>query len=268
MRKKLMDCGGYIVVETISTFILFIFVMVAILSLINIVSVQARIHYAVTQAAETISVYNYVLEAIGMAEPLQKSAEMREGVEAEANEMKGHINTVIDGIQSLASGNISQSTINQIQTGGQNAVNKAQAWTDDFSEDPKGSIQKIMNYGLGEVQSKLFERLLRPLIGHYLGNGTWDGDTYLRAYNVGDGTDGGYGINGLVFSDFSLFDLGAAEGNDSTIMTSKGEVRIIVRYDVDYFFGILEPIGLPRLHITQEVITRCWLGGKGEGYKG
>ena len=46
------DEGGYIVVETITSFLLFVLLNISILSLINIVTVQSRIHYAVTQAAE------------------------------------------------------------------------------------------------------------------------------------------------------------------------------------------------------------------------
>ena len=69
------DQGGYIVVETIACFTLFVFLMMSILSLINIVTVQARVHYAITQAAETLSMYSYTLDAMGAAEKLMKSAD-------------------------------------------------------------------------------------------------------------------------------------------------------------------------------------------------
>ncbi len=267
MIGKLRKSGGYIVVETISVFILFVFLMVAILSLINIVTVQARVHYAVTQAAETISMYSYVLEKTGIADHMKNSAGMREKVESDAYDMKNHINDVISGIQSLASLDFSESNFDRIQTGGENAYNQAQGWVDSFVDDPETSMQMIMNYALGQGESELFERLLRPMVGHYLGNGKMNGDRYLKSFKISDGSDV-YGVDGLIFSDFDLLDLKAAKANDSTILTSKGEVKIIVRYEVDYFFGILKPIGLPRLHITQEVVTRSWLGGKGEGYKG
>ena len=61
------DQGGYIVVETIACFTLFVFLMMSILSLINIVTVQARVHYAITQAAETLSMYSYTLDAMAWA---------------------------------------------------------------------------------------------------------------------------------------------------------------------------------------------------------
>jgi len=55
--------GGYIIVETMGTFILFVFLTVSILSLVNIAALRAKMHHAITQAAATLSVYSYVLEA-------------------------------------------------------------------------------------------------------------------------------------------------------------------------------------------------------------
>ncbi|MCL2813906.1 MAG: hypothetical protein FWD23_04840 [Oscillospiraceae bacterium] len=49
--------NGYITIETLGTFLPFVFLVVSILSLVNIVTVQTRVHYALTQAANTISVY-------------------------------------------------------------------------------------------------------------------------------------------------------------------------------------------------------------------
>ena len=63
------DDNGYIVVETIFSFTLFVFLIISILSIINIVTVQARVHYAITQAAETISMYSYTLDAMGAGSP-------------------------------------------------------------------------------------------------------------------------------------------------------------------------------------------------------
>jgi Flp pilus assembly protein TadG len=64
------DNSGHITVETVGTFIPLMLLVVSILSLVNIVSVQARVHYALTQTAMTLSVYSYVLEAGAMTESL------------------------------------------------------------------------------------------------------------------------------------------------------------------------------------------------------
>ena len=58
------------------------------------------------------------------------------------------------------------------------------------------------------------------------------------------------------------------QGNDSQLLTSEGNVKIVVQYDVDYHFGALVlPFDQPKLHVTQEVMTKAWLGGEGEGYR-
>ena len=59
------DERGYIVLETISAFLLFTLLVIAILSIISIVTVQARIHYAITQTCETVSMYSYILDLTG-----------------------------------------------------------------------------------------------------------------------------------------------------------------------------------------------------------
>ncbi|MCL2202230.1 MAG: hypothetical protein FWB75_09715, partial [Oscillospiraceae bacterium] len=57
------DDRGHIAVETVCAFIPFVLLVVSILSLVNIVVLQARVHYALTQTAKTLSVYCYTLEA-------------------------------------------------------------------------------------------------------------------------------------------------------------------------------------------------------------
>jgi hypothetical protein len=267
MKEKLRSARGYIVVETIACFLLFVFLVVSIISLINIVTVQARVHYALTQAAETVSMYSYVLEVTGLAKHMESSAGMREHVEQKADEMKDHINDVIDGIQGLMGLNITQSNVDLVKEGGSGAFDQGKGWVDEAVNNPKKSLQYLMNYALGQAPSEAFEAMLRPLVGHYLVNGPQDGDLYLRSFNVNDGAEN-YGIRGIVFSDFDLLTLDSTGANDSTILTSVGDVKVVARYEVDYFFGILAPVIQPRLKITQEVITHAWLNGKGEGYTG
>ena len=78
------DENGYIVVETVGTFIPFVFLVISILSLVNIVTLQARVHNALTQTAGTLSMYSYVLYSTGTSES---------------------ISSVFGGIESLSGGN-------------------------------------------------------------------------------------------------------------------------------------------------------------------
>ena len=226
------DERGYIVVETIGSFLLFVLLVLSILSLINIVAVQARIHYALTQTAQTISMYSYTLDVIGVADAVANNAAQAERVEQESDEFK----------QNLSAD----------QTGG---------WASDAAADPESSIQALLNYALRESGNAVFGDLVRPLVGHYLSNGSMSGEEYLQAAHIIGG------LEGLEFGGVGLLDPDEMEGDDSTLLTSDRDVKIVVQYDIDYSFGALMlPFGEPKLHVTQEVRTKAWLGGKGEGY--
>lgn len=68
MHTDYKDERGYIVVETVGTFVPLVLLIISILSLVNIVAVQARMHFALTQAAITISVLSYSLETDSLQE--------------------------------------------------------------------------------------------------------------------------------------------------------------------------------------------------------
>jgi len=55
------DEKGHIAVETLGAFIPFLLVMISILSLVQLVATQARVHNALTQSALTISMYSYTM---------------------------------------------------------------------------------------------------------------------------------------------------------------------------------------------------------------
>ena len=247
------DDNGYIIVETITCFILFVFLNISILSLINIVTVQARVHYALTQAAETVSMYTYVLDVTGVADRMVNGANKAEGVEKDANTIKTNINSVIDAVNSLDT----PRTIDASGTLYDNSVEIVEKTLDD----PKAAFQAFLNYGLGEGMDQIFEVAVRPLVIRYLSNGAMTGEEYLKTAHVIGGK------NGLDFGDFDLFDLGTTSSDDSRFLTGAGNVKIVVEYDIDYSFGALPlPFAKPYLHVTQEVMTRSWLSGKGEGY--
>ena len=252
MRK---DQNGYIVVETIGCFVLFVMLMGVILSFINVVTLQARVHYAITQAAQTLSMYCYAFETMGVADEMMQISETNEKFEASADEFKGNINGVIDGIMNLSP--------DQIGASGEAAIDQASGWASAIEADPKAALQNVIQYGIGEVGKKSFEMLvLQPLVGRYLANGGVSGDEYLKRFGVEDG------VKGLDFYDFSTLDLNTTGNNDSVLLTSDGNVKICVSYDVSLrFFDAVVPFAEPKLHITQEAITRAWLGGRGEGYE-
>lgn len=233
MRK---DESGSIVVETIGAFIPFVLLVASILSLVNIVTVQTRVHYALTQAATTLSMYSYALEVTGVAGVLTTLDNKGSKARKEVNALKNDMQAVFDSMGSLSSGEKAYSTGRSI------------------ADDPIGTLRTIVTYGANEGRNALFAQLARPLVGKYLTNGQLSGDQYLRRAHV---------INGLEGLEFYNASKGA---NNSILIDKDGNIKLVVRYEIEYKFGAL-PLPLqPKLAITQTVKTKAWLNGSGKGY--
>ncbi|MBR2131660.1 MAG: hypothetical protein IJ955_03830 [Oscillospiraceae bacterium] len=253
------DEGGYIVVETIGSFLLFVFLMTSVLSLINIVTVQARVHYALTQTAQTVSMYTYVLDAAGVADHLQASAQRGEKVEEDLFKFQTNVNDVLKSIEEL--------NIDGIKESGGAAVDQVKDFGGKLKKDPKAIFQDFMNLALQELSDTAFAAVIPLLLDHYLANGEMSGDEYLERFGVIDGLSG-IKLNelGLVDFDWEIGRFTSTSDQSSAFLTGNGDVKIVVRYKIDYTFGAL-PLPFTQLEIKQEVITKSWLSGLGEGYQ-
>ena len=247
------DESGYMVVETIGSFILFMLLMASILSLVNIVTLQARVHYALTQTANTLSMYNYTLHVTGMAEHMMKSDAIASEVEDGVREFKKDINAVLDGINRYS--------LSDVAEHGEAVANRVIGVGEGIADDPEKAMEQILNYGLSQVGSAVFGGLVRPLVGRYLSNGRLSGEGYLNMVNVIGG------LEGLNFYEFTLPDLSKIEQHNSILLDRHGDVKLAVQYEVKYKFGRLPLPFEPKLKITQTVRTKAWLGGRGDGYR-
>lgn len=257
------DEKGYIVVETIGSFLLFTLLMVSILTLINLAAVQARIHNALTQTAETISMYSYVLELTGAAPHLKNLAGKADQVDTEANAFKSSLNKVLDGVSSIRAGNVTRANADMVYQGGAEVYDRASGWVNDTIADPKSTLQYLLDYALQSGVDVAFEAVARQFMAHYLRNGSMSADDFLTAFDVEDGMDG------LDFYSFAMFSLSESGKNNSRLLTADGDVKLVVQYELEYVFGALPlPSEMKTLHITQQAKTRAWLGGYGEGYSG
>lgn len=253
------DENGYIVVETILCFTLLVFLMVSILSLINIVTVQARMHYALTQTAETVSMYCYALDKIGFAEPLMGIAEKAEKTQKEIDTFKGNIDDLTGALNSLMNSEDFDCLYESGKTIAQSGKGLYDQGVKLVNTDPKVLLQNFLSLSIDEICSYGFEQLLQALMDRYLTNGSLSGDEYLRAYGVIDGVDG------LDFTPSNYLRWESRGNSNSHFLTSEGSVRIIVSYKIDYTFGTL-PLPFSDLAVTQQAETLAWLQGEGEGY--
>lgn len=243
---------GYIVAETAGVFIPFVLLIASILSLVNIITVQTRVHYALTQAANTLSMYCYALDAAGVSDKLIKLGEESGKVKAEIDGLKADILGVITGVEKLSQAHGADKEIS--------APSGEYTAEETFAGEPMNLLQQIINYGLGESVETLFETLVRPLIGRYLSNGSMTGDAYLKAFNVENG------LNSLKFYEFDLFDIHSIGHRNSTLINQNGDVVLVVQYEIEYKFGTLPLPFKPVLKVTQTAVTKAWLGGYGKGY--
>ncbi|MCL2125165.1 MAG: hypothetical protein FWH33_04160 [Oscillospiraceae bacterium] len=255
MLTKPQDDNGYIVAETIGVFIPFVLLIISILSLVNIVAVQARMHYALTQTANTLSMYSYTLEVLGMVDDLQSIHANAANISEPANSIRDDINSIIDGLGSL-------SDIGGAIESGQHALGTAAEWGSAARDDPKAMFSMFLSYGASELMSAATEMLSRPLIGRYLSNGSDTGDAYLIRSGVVNKRTNQIGLNALEFHRW----VNLGRGN-SIILDKDGNVKLTVEYEILYTFAGLPLPFKPTLKVTQTVVTRAWLNGSGEGYK-
>jgi len=91
------DTRGSIVVETVLAFIPFTLIMLGIVMLINVVSMQSRVHYALTQTAMELSIMSYLDLAYedGRPRPRPRAHDTFTTVFGVANELSAAISSQI-----------------------------------------------------------------------------------------------------------------------------------------------------------------------------
>jgi len=247
------DENGYIVVETIGTFIPFVLLVISILSIVNIVALQARVHYALTHTANTISMYSYTLEVLGVANGLTTLSNKATRDTASISSFRDNINSVLSGIDAFA-------LLRGVASGTEPSELLHSA-AGQMVGYPKEVLQNFLNYTLSNLRGEAFEQLARPLVGRYLSNGNMSGDEYLKQAGV---IERGTGKTGLETLDFFNSSNTAA---NSVLIDGNGNIKLVVHYEVEYIFGGLRLPFHPTLKITQTAITKAWLNGSGKGYK-
>lgn len=224
------DQGGYIVIETVGCFVLFILLLGSIINLINIVTLQAKMHFALTQTAETLSIYTYALDKLNHSG-------------AAEDDFAENLDDLINGLEGF-----SQSQGREI-AGGKYGMQEA--------VDGKDSVDILLDYihcGDGGSINYLYWDAIHDLMNRYLSNGSLTGDEYLNQVGVVSNTgERGKGVDALSFYAFPWTYL----STDGMPLNDDGDIVIQVTYFVDYTFGAL-PLPFTRLRMTQQVYARAW----------
>ncbi len=296
MRKQ---NGGYIVIETILAFIPFTICIICILSLINVVVIQARVHNAMTQAATAISMYSYTLEVTGIAGTLNTIGSKASEVQKDEDTLKKDVNEVISGIQSLKTSDIS-GDVQSISGDAHNA-------TSSIIDNPVAGISQLMNLkDSASSFTKNIQNIKKSANQVYQGGKNTATDVVgigkkvkndpkgtaqnVANYGINEGLKWGFselvrpligrylaignqsgdeylktygvvgGLSGIRFYDFSTFNVGVIGNNDTTLLDENDNIKIVAEYDIENKFTKIK-FPYDKIHIVQVVKTKAWRSG-------
>ena len=145
MRK---DENGTILIEFVGSFLLFFLLIISILSLVNIVTVQARIHYALSETANTMSIYRYASSA--------------------ANRAHGGGQTILNDIDETFK------KLNKFQPG-------FAAWENSA---PAKAYASAKEFYYDDVRRAVLKKEIEQMILYNLSAGGQSGEDYLRSVRV------------------------------------------------------------------------------------
>ncbi len=255
MLKKFKSEKASITIEATISLTTFAFLIITLLTVVNICVAQTKIGMAINSAAKEISHYSYLYALTGFAESHKKVAESGQKTKEEVNEVLGSVNTVFTEMQNLGADVKSNPTdISGILSDAENVKGSASDLKElvaDISKDPKGLMlgfaKIVVNDFTNEALSRLAEALAKSLVQKNLATATdGDVDAYLRFLGVVPDAKGSY-IGGLDFSNSSLFKNGS------------NEIKINVSYDIKVI--ALLPIDF-KFHFNQTAVTQAWLCGE------
>lgn len=243
-RKKEQE-SGMMTVEAVLSLVPFILVILGIISFTNIFMVHNKIQHAIYEAANELSAYTYLYQALGIRDG---DGKLQSDIKTDTAELNSFLESIEKARESLAELNA-----DDFQKHGSDAVETGMG----FLEDPLSLVRALVYEGIDSVEKAaknfLISYLAQGLTEKYLDssfleNGGQSADAYLKAYGVKEGK--------LDFSNSTLF-------IDDSLKT----IDIVVEYDLEiYFFKLF--LKEPTIHVVQRAVVPAWLDGDGGTYNG
>lgn len=216
MRKKEGEKGA-LTIEASIAYSIFLMVVVTVLFLMRIVYAYGLMQHAVSQTAKELSMYTYLYQASGLNE-------INQGIQSSTSERKEQFNSDVENIVSLYE-----------------AFNSG-----DFSGSYEGTVNPVdimknmgsalLSEGGKELNNKLFQAVVKPLMAGYIGSDSQGqgADARLQALRVVGG------MNGLDFSGSRFFEDGTT-------------IDLVVFYTIDPLFPIDV---MPEIHLANRAYVR------------
>ena len=273
-RSRRKTERGSVTIEACISVVTFMFVMLALLYLINVSRAQMLIQTAINKSALEISEYMYLYKVTGLYD--MDVAIQKEGTKAEktVGNIGEKVGGIADGLSALSSGiqkgsgQIAEDigngdlpglikTVNQTVENNGNVIEElktnATALTGilkGIKNDPVQFLRQIAAFGVSsmanEAKSFLFSLFAQALTEEMLDTPDVSADERLKSLGVVDGLDG------LDFSRTTILDVHARSAN------KEQDINIVVIYKIEL---------MPYLRVNfsrtfaQSASVRCWLGG-------
>ena len=234
-KKKVSNAeNGAVVIEATLSLSVFMFLIVILLSIVNICTAQAKIGIALNQTAEEMSQYLYFYSLSGLndiqAKVYADSSETRQQIE-------GLEDGITDGIKSLQKfgrgGSELSDTISEIKEDGSNVKDIVQeiASTDDKTAWIKSLVKVAGNEGF-EIGKGYFAGALSKglMVKHLTINDEIDCDRNLRDMGVIDGLDG------LNLNSSSIY----TNGTEDITLICKYKVKLLNLLNNDITFSFVQ----------------------------
>lgn len=261
-KKSAKDESGMMVVEAVLTFTVFLMVVLAIISLINIFMVHNKVQFAINSTAHELAGYGYLYEVFGLADaedaveadgekytqPIEDAAVQLTDSFNKIQSLYGNATAAGNNIQNLTPEQIRQLMNEADETAGsvEKSVNDISNLLSDGDSLLVGFIYLGASMASDAVKSVGATAAAEALTEKYLRNGTQSADEYLRSFGVVDG----YG--GLDFSESTMF-----------CDKERRMIDIVVEYDIDMSFVALV-FPEQKVHVVQRVSVPAWLDGDGK----
>lgn len=264
LKKK----RGSITIEASISMMLFTFMMIGILSFINISRAQAAIGTAANQTALEMSQYAYFLRASGIYDLMLGLQDSADTGEDQVTSVVGSFDEALTGLETIyelvGSGGEAAANVNEdnfletyaylqsaYQAGAEAAGNTSAAidalsgQLESICKNPMDTVKALLSLGASGALDDLKSHLIAaPIakslcIGH-LSSSELTADEYLKSLGVVDGADG------LNFKMSTLFN-----------RKSNTDINVIVVYQVKAFPWLTDKL---KLTFAQSASTQGWLG--------
>jgi hypothetical protein len=240
-NNKIKSESGAVVVEAAISLSTFMFLIVTLLSIVNICIVQARIGVALNETAEEVSEYLYIYGLTGINEIQEKLYSDSSDTASQISDLETALTDGIKSIQEFGSGGSDLSdTIDEVQEDGSNFMSVVEQISN--TEDKSAWVKSLIKAG----ENELFEAgkgyacgaIVKGLmVKHLTGGSDTSCDANLKHMGV---------VNGL--SGLNL--------NRSSFYTNGTEdVTLICSYDVKLLTLLRKDI---KFHFVQCAKTKAW----------